>query len=115
MFEQWVPLSLRQDGGHSDRHLTRLVKAMQAAAGLDTNAVTSSAGLGNKRPFGEVLLRVELVLPDPAAKEKLMVRSFVRYVQPPWRSPNIKEWKALLPTTTIGKYFSCLYIIYNDL
>ncbi|CAK9000533.1 Multiple C2 and transmembrane domain-containing protein 1 [Durusdinium trenchii] len=54
VFEEWVALDPRMDGGNADKYL---FSRFRTARKLD---------------LGEVFVRVELVLPDPKAKERLI-------------------------------------------
>ena len=58
VFEQWLPLSPRFDGGRADVDLrTQQQRHISAGAGSELC------------PYGEVLVRAELVLPDAEAKQ----------------------------------------------
>jgi len=53
-FEEWLPLTMHLDGGHSDEFLEQVLTA------------------SGKPDLGKVLARVELVLPDPKVRERLI-------------------------------------------
>ena len=61
VFERWLPLAPRFDGGKADTDLRTQQQRHQ-----------SCGGGGSLCPFGEVLIRAELILPDAEAKQLLI-------------------------------------------
>jgi hypothetical protein len=80
VFEKWLPLQPRLDGGAQDVALSATLRAghlfePRAGKGRESaqrRRMSEMADLALKQSLGEVLVRAQLLLPDPQAKEKLI-------------------------------------------